>query len=137
MNAVIIFFSTIFIGYGFSPSVTTKELCISTYRTQRDELLTQWREDSLGCKKIRTHRKAQLIIEKYGLKNKTISQIIELIGQPNKQISKSKNGLILRYYYNTCCKDGKINLLECDYSWVDFIFNNRGDNKCNIGGGVI
>ena len=113
---------------------TKKNEIVKPVEQYGDTLIIQWHEDSLGCKKLRSYEKASLIIANYSLKSKSLKDIINLLGDPNKKIEYNKTGTIIRYYYNTCCQEGKLNF-ECDYSWLDFIFSDSTAASCKIGGG--
>jgi len=100
---------------------------------QDDSLILQWRNDSLGCKKIRNYEMAVLITRNYDLTHKSTNGIIDLLGKPNKIIGFKKNGVILRYYYDSCCQNGKVNY-ECDYSTWEFVFADKNERVSQIGG---
>lgn len=99
---------------------------------QSDSLITKWKEDSLGCKKIRSSLLIKKIIDKYELKAKGAGYVRQLLGEPNRIENADDSGIVLRYYFDTCCKNDKLYLEECDYSWVTFDYKNKLDNQCYI-----
>lgn len=101
-----------------------------------DSLLTQWRQDSIGCLKYRTYEIVKQLNTIYQLEKKTSSDLVELLGEPNRIIRTEAKGKVYRYFYNTCCKDGVLDK-ECDYSWVDFNFETNQSNSNFITSGTM
>jgi hypothetical protein len=101
-----------------------------------DSLVDLWRSDSLGCMRLRNYEMGVKLAIKYTLKRKSVGDIIALLGQPNKTIHYKDKGVILRYFYNTCCRDGKLDL-ECDFAWLDFNFSDSANNSSKIEGGIL
>lgn len=104
-------------------------------KVENDTLLSNWNKDSLGCLHIRRYETALSLEKKYDLANRSIDEIRNLLGKPNKTIVDNKTK-VLRYYCNTCCENGELKT-ECDYSWVDFTFNDPAVNKCIMTSGVM
>lgn len=105
----------------------------SNYRVGSDTLLNNWLKDSLGCLHTRNHATGLALSKKYALTGKSVDEIITVLGAPNKIIAEGKTK-VLRYYFNTCCANGKL-INECDYSWMDFSFADFSISKCIVTGG--
>jgi len=82
-----------------------------------------WKKDSLGCLCLRTLELADSLIVANKLLEKSISEFIDVFGEPNEVIERNtKKSLI--YYMDTFCKDGKL-IEDIDKSWVIFDFENN------------
>lgn len=101
-----------------------------------DTLLIKWHQDSLGCLKYRSYEIVQQLNIKYQLEKKASSDLVKLLGEPNRIIDTEAKGKVYRYFYNTCCKNGKLDK-ECDYSWVDFNYESSKSNSCLITAGTM
>ncbi len=137
MIARIVFICLIF----FSMVVSTNSHSINWTSLKRNpdtgkvkSAMDDWKKDSLGCIGLRDFNKITLLIDSFQLKEKSYTDVIVILGKPNKEIVYKTDGIILRYLYHTCCRDGKLDP-ECDYSWTDFIFKDRRKSGCIISGG--
>ena len=52
----------------------------------------------------------------------------QIFGNPNKRIILENGEIVFIYYINyinSCCKEGKIHIEDCDYSFISFTISNK------------
>lgn len=82
--------------------------------------IQQWKFDSLGCQKLRTKLKAEIIIDSLQLEGSEKEKFLNVFGKPNIENERGGN-LILDYYFNAICANGKF-IDSADYCIAEFTF---------------
>ncbi|MBP1645600.1 MAG: hypothetical protein H6Q16_1175 [Bacteroidetes bacterium] len=81
-----------------------------------------WLEDSVGCLKKRSLELSEKLIKEYNLEKCTLAEFQKVFGKPNKiEVDSTKNRIELIYYFDSLCKEGRIDL-EMDYCWIEYVF---------------
>jgi hypothetical protein len=88
-------------------------------KDKESKLLEEWKKDTLGCLKYRTKEKALYIRDSLDLKNKSTIFVINKLGTPNS-IKKDSNREILKYYFNTICREN-VFIASFDYCWIEML----------------
>lgn len=101
-----------FLLFSFScTSKKTKPKESSTFHLTNDILLrdvTEWKNDSLGCLKLRSKENAEIIISL--LKKDSIitkQTLYQNLGRPNEE-QQDNDDFILIYYFDCLCNDGSL-----------------------------
>jgi hypothetical protein len=68
-------------------------------------ILTDWREDKNGCRRLRDVSKGYYLYDHLGLKKKSMDQIIQILGEPSAIISTPQQEMVVRYITGANCKD--------------------------------
>lgn len=104
----------------------------NTKQRNKDEtnLLNEWKVDSFGCLKYRTKERAFYIKDSLDLMNKSSSFIINKLGAPNT-IRKEANTEILKYYFNTVCREN-IFVDSLDYCWIEMVIESNRLKRIDI-----
>lgn len=70
-------------------------------------LAKQWREDPLGCKKVRTAPMAEDLVTGFMKQRPSEQELIEVLGPPelSKDYAGTRN---LSYYFDATCEGGKL-----------------------------
>jgi hypothetical protein len=97
-----------------------------------DSIIKEWRDDSLGCQRLRTLEKVKILIDTFDLLEKYPSELIDLLGKPNKVYSKDTI-MSIRYYSQSICNENNNktsdSLVVC---WFEFYYPNAKINKCKM-----
>jgi hypothetical protein len=86
------------------------------------QFINEWKKDSLGCLKLRTKAKAEVILQ--FLKKDTLTKRIVYynFGIPN-ELQHYSNNLILIYYFDCACNNNKL-IVKSDKCYAKFYFQN-------------
>ncbi|GIV45094.1 MAG: hypothetical protein KatS3mg035_2222 [Bacteroidia bacterium] len=85
--------------------------------------INDWQKDKEGCLKLRTKVLAEKLIIEHELYEKGKNDFLKIFGQPN-EIRQNEKQLILIYYFDTVCQDGRIQK-NGDKCYANFYFNNN------------
>ena len=93
--------------------------CNSKKNKQRtpSEMLIDWKNDSLGCLRVRNDSSFKLITDSIKIIGKSYNEALLMFGKPNK-IYKTKDGAVISYFLNTRC-GGTLTETEC-FARFDF-----------------
>ncbi len=94
---------------------------------ENDSIQTIWKKDSLGCENKRTIAMGEKLYEQVRNSKDTIL-LKQIFGNPNKRIILENGEIVFIYYINyinSCCKEGKIHIEDCDYSFISFTISNK------------
>jgi hypothetical protein len=67
----------------------------------------EWKKDSLGCLKLRSKEKAEMIMELLKKDVVTVQKLYSSFGVPNEE-KRNNSNLILTYYFDCICKKGEL-----------------------------
>lgn len=110
---------------------------IQSINNKNDSIVSKWRLDSLGCEHLRTIEMGKQIFDKYSNNGQLKDTIdIKLIfGNPNKKMLLD-NQVNFFFYINSCCNRNKLNIKECDYSFINIIYSNE-EKKIIFNSGIL
>lgn len=67
------------------------------------KILTLWKEDSLGCLRLRDHFRIETVINQLELFNKDSAILISYLGPPNQKLIQ-RDTLTVFYYFLNCSR---------------------------------
>ena len=85
--------------------------------------MNDWQKDKYGCLKLRTKELAEKLIKKNNLYEKRREDFLQVFGEPNKTKQEGDKYVILIYYFDTACRDGKLQK-DSDKCYANFYFSN-------------
>lgn len=108
-------------GYDLYYADEIEGLCYKEIILQNNNR-NDWLEDSVGCLKKRSPELSEKLIKENNLENCSIEKFKKVFGEPNKiHVDSTNNRIELTYYFDSFCKDGRIDL-GMDYCWIEYIF---------------
>jgi hypothetical protein len=86
-----------------------------------DILSEQWKNDSLGCDKIRSIEFFEKLFKEYSLEQKNEEGFLKILGMPNTE-EKYADKKIIVYYFHSICKANRI-IKDSDKSSIRITFD--------------
>lgn len=90
----------------------------------------QWREDSLGCSRIRDRKKAKLLSEYILSKSMNRADVVLLLGAPDK-LGGGGGKLNMEYYFDAFCQNDVV-VDTLDYCWMNIVVSLKSDSVMSI-----
>lgn len=87
--------------------------------------ISKWKNDSLGCKHIRSPELFDKLFVENKMSSKNGNTFLSFFGKPNK-VEKFNDRLVYVYYYNSICYNDKLKV-NSDKSSVRISFNLKGN----------
>jgi len=85
-------------------------------------ILNQWKNDSLGCEHYRHKDIAEAVIDSLDLENAWQQDFIKVFGKPNYIIER-EGRVVLGYYFDVVCINGRAEISkDVDYCMAEFTF---------------
>lgn len=114
--------------YNNSVDLTSDWICDSI---SIPSILATWKQDSLGCLKLRNQDMAKCLVNHFALKGKSEEEAMQLLGNPNTvEVQRVFLGLLneendfirLGYYFDVQCNEKK-ELVRGDRCWLELIIH--------------
>ena len=126
INLVVIFILYSCQPNGNNKNHSKKETVQISAMEQTDTIeISKWKNDSLGCKHLRTPKMFDNLFADNKMSSENANKFLIFFGKPNK-VEKFNDRLVYVYYYNSICYKDKLKV-DSDKSSVRVSFNLQGN----------